>query len=59
MNIIAPTRPAAQLPITQDAAEEAQRAAADLAYNELKNSGELRRLDDARAMALQLQWGDE
>lgn len=36
---------------------ESHRIAADLAYHELKTSGELRRRDDARAMALQLQWG--
>jgi hypothetical protein len=36
---------------------ESHRIAADLAIDKLKNSGELRRRDDARAMALQLQWG--
>lgn len=30
---------------------------ADLAYNDLKNSGELRRREDARALADQVQWG--
>ena len=29
----------------------------DLAYNDLKNSGELRRREDARALAEQVQWG--
>lgn len=36
-------------------ADEAERRA-DLAYMEMKNSGELRRRDDARALAEQLKW---
>lgn len=38
-------------------ADEAQRAAADIAYNEAKNSGELRRQEDARALEIQIKEG--
>lgn len=36
---------------------EAAAVRADLRINELKNSGELRQREDARALADQLQWG--
>lgn len=32
-------------------------ARADVAYNRLKNSGELRRLEDAQALAIQIREG--
>lgn len=35
---------------------EMARARADVAIDEMKNSGELRRRDDARALAEQLKW---
>lgn len=38
-------------------AREAAAVRADLRINELKNSGELRQREDARALADQLQWG--
>jgi len=40
--------------ICRQADEAARRA--DLAYMEMKNSGELRRRDDARALAEQIKW---
>lgn len=40
-------------------ADEAQRVAADHAINDLKNSGELRRREDARALRDQIERGDE
>jgi len=43
--------------IRRQADEAARRA--DLAYMEMKNSGELRRRDDARALAEQLKWGEQ
>ena len=41
--------------VVHTVAEEAAAIKADLAYNELKNSGELRRREDHRAFLLQLQ----
>ena len=38
-------------------AREAAAVRADLRINELKNSGELRQREDARALAEQVQWG--
>ena len=52
---LAPFAPA-QSSVQEDA-REAAALRADLRINELKNSGELRRQDDARAFALQLRWG--
>jgi len=37
--------------------QEAAAVRADLRINELKNSGELRQREDARALAEQVQWG--
>lgn len=38
------------------AATETQRVAADLAYNDLKNTGELQRREADRALAEQIKW---
>lgn len=54
---LAPFAPPAST-VHQDA-QGAQAIRADLAYNELKNSGELRRREDARALAEQQKWSDE
>jgi hypothetical protein len=43
-------------PVVQQAEQAAVQA--DLAYNALKTSGELRRQEDAHALAEQLRWGD-
>lgn len=54
---LAPFAPAAST-VHQDA-QEAQAIRADLAYNDRKNTGELRRQEDARALADQIQWGTD
>lgn len=54
---LAPFAPADST-VHQDA-QEAQAIRADLAYNELKNSGELRRREDARALSEQQKWSDQ
>lgn len=51
---LAPFAPPAST-IHQDA-QEAQAIRADLAYNDLKNIGELRRREDERALAEQIKW---
>lgn len=51
---LAPFAPPAST-IHQDA-QEAQAIRADLAYNDLKNTGELRRREDERALADQIKW---
>ena len=51
---LAPFAPAAST-IHQDA-QEARAIRADLAYNDLKNTGELRRREDERALADQIKW---
>ena len=51
---LAPFAPAAST-VHQDA-REAQAIRADLAYNDLKNTGELRRREDERALADQIKW---
>jgi len=38
--------------------DEAQRVAADIELNRLKNSGELQRREEARALEEQIKWGD-
>lgn len=40
-----------------DWADDEARARADQHYNDLKNSGELRRLEDERALAIQIKEG--
>lgn len=52
---IAPFAPASSS--VHEDAREAAAVRADLRINELKNSGELRQREDARALADQLQWG--
>lgn len=52
---LAPFAPRSSFVIQQ--AEEALRKQADLRIDEMKNSGELRRRDDARALAEQIKWG--
>ncbi len=42
--------------VREAAEQERDRIAADLRINELKNSGELRRRDDARALDEQVKW---
>jgi hypothetical protein len=39
-------------------ADEARRVAADIELNRLKNSGELQRREEARALEEQIKWGD-
>lgn len=38
--------------------DEDQRIEADIEINRMKNSGELRQRDDARALEEQIKWGD-
>lgn len=52
---LAPWAPASSS--VHEDAREAAAVRADLRINELKNSGELRQREDARALADQLQWG--
>lgn len=52
---LAPWAPASSS--VHEDAREAAAVRADLRINELKNSGELRKREDARALADQLQWG--
>ena len=52
---LAPFAPASSS--VHEDAREAAAVRADLRINELKNSGELRQREDARALADQLQWG--
>jgi hypothetical protein len=54
---LAPWAPASST-VHQDA-QESQAVRADLAYNNLKNTGELRRREDARALADQIQWSEQ
>ena len=52
---LAPWAPASSS--VHEDAREAAAVRADLRINDLKNSGELRQREDARALADQLQWG--
>ena len=52
---LAPFAPASSS--VHEDAREAAAVRADLRINELKNSGELRQREDARALAEQVQWG--
>lgn len=52
---LAPFAPASSS--VHEDAREAAALRADLRINDLKNSGELRQREDARALADQLQWG--
>lgn len=52
---LAPYAPASSS--VHEDAREAAAVRADLRINELKNSGELRQREDARALAEQVQWG--
>lgn len=52
---LAPFAPASSS--VHEDAREAAAVRADLRINDLKNSGELRRREDARALADQVQWG--
>lgn len=52
---LAPFAPASSS--VHEDAREAAAVRADLRINALKNSGELRQREDARALADQLQWG--
>lgn len=38
--------------------DESQRIEADIEINRMKNSGELRQREDARALEEQIKWGD-
>lgn len=53
---LAPFAPASSS--VHEDAREAAAVRADLAYNELKNSGELHRRSDARALAEQIERGE-
>lgn len=52
---LAPWAPASSS--VHEDAREAAAVRADLRINELKNSGELRQREDARALADQIAWG--